>query len=551
MSVALSYPGVYIQEIPSGVRTITGVATSIALFIGWSRKGPTDRAVRISNFTDFERIFGGLDGASYLGYGVRQFFGNGGADAYVIRIVDETAGTGANPSKLTVDSFTVNAISPGLWGNKLRVKSTATGSAFRWDVYETRMVKGQESHVLVESLIGLSKTKTDPRYAPAIVNAQSEYISVDWPDNSAAEGEGNGDDGGAGDGGAADGDALEGGDAGDGDGGDGGGADDGAGGVGDGGGGGTPPPDPPGSALTGGLDGLALTPDQVSFQTAVTGLFEEGKRADQIDLFNIICVPGLTDQVTLATLQTKAKERRAFLVADSPKDAKVSNVAAKLPSSSDRDYSAFYFPWVRAPDPLLSQALREFPPSGFVAGVYARTDAERGVWKAPAGIDATLNGVAELTIDMSDPENGQLNPDAVNCLRTFSAYGNVVWGARTLDGDDDNPSDWKYVPLRRLALFIEESLFRGTKWVVFEPNDEPLWAQIRLNVGAFMNSLFKQGAFQGATPKDAYFVKCDKETNPQNDINRGIVNIVVGFAPLKPAEFVVITIQQMAGQIQV
>jgi len=152
-------------------------------------------------------------------------------------------------------------------------------------------------------------------------------------------------------------------------------------------------------------------------------------------------------------------------------------------------------------------------------------------------------------VQLNDPQNGLLNPLGVNCIRNFSVYGIVVWGARTMQGNDELGSEWKYVPVRRTALYIEESLYRGLKWVVFEPNDEPLWAEIRLNVGAFMQNLFRQHAFQGTTPADAYFVKCDKETTTQNDINLGIVNIVVGFAPLKPAEFVVIQIQQMAGQI--
>jgi phage tail sheath protein FI len=152
---------------------------------------------------------------------------------------------------------------------------------------------------------------------------------------------------------------------------------------------------------------------------------------------------------------------------------------------------------------------------------------------------------------MSDAENGQLNPLAINCLRTLPVYGTVVWGARTLDGNDQRGSEWKYVPVRRTALFLEESLYRATQWVVFEPNDEPLWAQIRLNVGAFMQGLFRQGAFQGSTPRLAYFVKCDSETTTQADINLGIVNILVGFAPLQPAEFVVIQIQQIAGDIPV
>ena len=176
------------------------------------------------------------------------------------------------------------------------------------------------------------------------------------------------------------------------------------------------------------------------------------------------------------------------------------------------------------------------------------------MWKAPAGIEASLRGVLGLSVaglpgTLTDSENGALNPLGVNCLRSFPNIGHVVWGARTLEGSDILASQWKYVPVRRLALYIEESLFRGTQWVVFEPNDEPLWAQIRLNIGAFMQNLFRQGAFQGKSPRDAYFVKCDNETTTQTDINSGIVNIIVGFAPLKPAEFVVIKLQQMAGNI--
>jgi phage tail sheath protein FI len=213
--------------------------------------------------------------------------------------------------------------------------------------------------------------------------------------------------------------------------------------------------------------------------------------------------------------------------------------------------AALYFPRLRIPDPLDNFRLRTVGPSGTIAGLYARTDGNRGVWKAPAGTDASLVNVQQLDVPLTDAENGTMNPLAINCLRTFPVYGSVCWGARTLLGSDQQASEWKYVPVRRLALFIEESLFRGTQWVVFEPNDEPLWAQIRLNIGAFMQRLFRQGAFQGATPREAYLVKCDRETTTQDDINRGIVNIIVGFAPLKPAEFVIIRIQQLAGQLAV
>jgi phage tail sheath protein FI len=254
----------------------------------------------------------------------------------------------------------------------------------------------------------------------------------------------------------------------------------------------------------------------------------------------------------MGTAAAYCENRRAMLIVDplsawKKKDDAKSGVGTIGTKSKN---AALFFPRLRQSNPLRNNQMEDFVPCGAVAGVFARTDASRGVWKAPAGLEATLVGVSQLSVSLTDAENGELNPLAINCLRTMPAVGSVVWGSRTLNGDDRLASEWKYTPVRRLALYIEESLYRGTQWVVFEPNDEPLWAQIRLNLGAFMHNLFRQGAFQGKTPREAYFVKCDKETTTQNDINLGIVNILVGFAPLKPAEFVVIKIQQIAGQIQ-
>jgi len=254
----------------------------------------------------------------------------------------------------------------------------------------------------------------------------------------------------------------------------------------------------------------------------------------------------------MATAAQYCEERRAMLIVDPPadwhdkEDAKA-NVGAIGTNSTN---AALFFPRLRQPNPVKDNLPEDFAPCGAVAGVFARTDAARGVWKAPAGLDATLVGVPQLSVPLTAAENDELNPLGVNCLRNFSTVGPVVWGSRTLKGDNQLGSDWKYIPVRRLALFLQESLYRGTQWVVFEPNDEPLWVQIRVNVGAFLQRLFHQGAFQGGTPEDAYFVKVDSETITQNDINLGIVNILVGFAPLKPAEFVIIKIQQMAGQIE-
>jgi hypothetical protein len=259
------------------------------------------------------------------------------------------------------------------------------------------------------------------------------------------------------------------------------------------------------------------------------------------------------DPSLIAEAAAYCEKRRAMLIVDPPstwtdKTKAKAGITAGIGTTSKN--AALFFPRLVQPNPLRDNQFEEFVPCGAVAGVFARTDTERGVWKAPAGLDAVLRNVPALSVNLTDAENGELNPLGVNCLRTRVPAGRVVWGARTLQGDDRFASEWKYIPVRRTALFIEESLYRGTQWVVFEPNDEPLWAQIRLNIGAFMHNLFRQGAFQGTTPKDAYFVKCDKETTTQNDINLGIVNIIVGFAPLKPAEFVIIKLQQMAGQIE-
>ena len=232
---------------------------------------------------------------------------------------------------------------------------------------------------------------------------------------------------------------------------------------------------------------------------------------------------------------------------DEMSDVTAASAITSVVSRSEN--AALFFPRIRVQNPLRENRPEPYAPSGAVAGVIARTDASRGVWKSAAGIDATLSGVLGLEVNLTDRENGAINQLGANCLRQFPNTGPVVWGARTLTGADSSASEWKYLAVRRTALFLEESVCRGTQWVVFERNDEPLWAQIRLNIGAFMQNLFRQGAFQGKSPREGYFVKCDRETTTQTDIDNGIVNIMMGFAPLKPAEFVVITLQQIAGDI--
>jgi phage tail sheath protein FI len=505
MPPTLTYPGVYIVEKPSGVRTIMGVATSVTAFIGGARKGPTARAVSINNVTDYERYFGQPHTDSYLGYAVSHFFGNGGSEARVVRVTHPDA----KPAEGAGGGLTVRASSAGTWGNTVQVVITAlqadaTKFSLRVEDVSEQQANPTRPAVVLETYNGLSMNADDPRYVRNVVDEASLFLQWVSNDQQAST-------------------TM--------------------------------------FALSGGEDGPApvLKTDDPEFLNAVNPDRPGGRppaldALDRLDIFNLLCVAGMTDEGTLSRLQKFCEDKRAFLIADCRQEADLQSFPNGPPdtlvSSASVKNAAFYFPWVKAADPLKKNALRPFPPSGFIAGVYARTDATRGVWKAPAGTEAALNGSAGLTFVMTDLENGRLNPKAVNCLRQFPVYGRVVWGARTLDGADERASDHKYIPVRRLTLYIEESLYKGTKWAVFEPNDEPLWAQLRLNIGSFMHDLFRQGAFQGRSPREAYFVKCDKETTTQSDINRGIVNVLVGFAPLKPAEFVVITIQQMAGQLE-
>lgn len=307
-----------------------------------------------------------------------------------------------------------------------------------------------------------------------------------------------------------------------------------------------------------------IDPDVAAYEG--NGVDQTGMHAlDPVDIFNIMVIPRdeALDDTAMRTLYGRAatycQSRRAFLVIDSP--AAWTNAQTGLADvvqdttmiatlrgalGAAKDHSAVFYPRLQI---RVNGLLQTIGAGGAIAGLMARTDASRGVWKAPAGIDAGLNTVSGLEVVLTDAQNGVLNKLGVNSIRVLPNGSIINWGARTMDGDDDTGSEWKYVPIRRFALFLEESLYRGTRWVVFEPNDEPLWANIRLNINAFMISLFRQRAFQGASPQEAFYVRCDKTTTTQDDRNKGIVNIEVGFAPLKPAEFVVIKIQQIAGDL--
>lgn len=532
MPVTVSYPGVYVEEIPSGVRTVVGVPTSITAFVGRARRGPVNEPVRVQDFGSFERTFGGLWERSALGYAVQHFFRNGGSDAVIVRAVRPdaaTATTAGGPQPAIGGAADANtglvlaAASPGDWGNRLRVRVEHP----RADLVARQPELANLFYLRVkdtatdqqETFRNLSTDPTHARFVTRVLEQESQLLRAqavtiapaDRPKAHVAPSPAAADP-------FADGQV------------------------------GTYTP------FLNGKDGGNLTDaDVVGVEDQKTGLYALAKA----DLFNLLVIPPLAreplTEVAPATWNAAlayCKSRRAMLLVDAPAawtDPRAAVTGFAGFGVAPDPNAAIFYPRVRLPDPLKENRLEEFAPSGSVAGVYARTDQQRGVWKAPAGRDATLFGVQELSVKLTDPENGLLNPLGVNCLRTFPLAGSVVWGARTLRGADELVSEWKYVPVRRLALFLEETLYRNTQWVVFEPNDEPLWAQIRLNIGAFMQDLFRKGAFQGSSPREAYLVKCDKETTTQYDIDRGVVNVVVGFAPLKPAEFVIIKIRQLAG----
>ncbi|NJO17680.1 MAG: phage tail sheath family protein [Thioploca sp.] len=567
MPTAVTYPGVYIEEISSGVRTITGVATSITAFIGRAKRGQVNQATTINSYGDYERIFGGLALYSSMSYAVRDFFLNGGSKAVIVRLYHSQADK-PSKTKLIVGNLKFIAANEGAWGMQLR-------ASINTDVSEdvaTRMglVKGDLFNLIVkdtnpggatERFLNVS-LKDSPRRIDKVLAAESKLVRWDKnetlpntlptatdDDLTSAEKK------------LADKTKhLE----------------------------EVKKANPPvqanidtanaevnsaqsevssAKAAMEASDGADLTKDDFTPTNA-----ERDKKGlyalEQVDLFNLLCIPpylstsGLPnrdiDVSLVSDAATYCEKRRAMLLVDPPSDWDSKSKAVDQFKDPNQDYigtrsnnATLFFPRLKKPNPLSDNQIEEFVPCGTIAGLFSRIDTQRGVWKAPAGIEATLLGVPELSVNLTNDENGELNPLGINCLRSFPIIGRVAWGSRTLRGADQLADEYKYIPVRRLALFIEESLFRGTQWVVFEPNDEPLWAQIRLNVGAFMHNLFRQGAFKGSSPREAYFVKCDKETTIQNDINLGIVNIVVGFAPLKPAEFVIIKLQQIAGNIEV
>jgi phage tail sheath protein FI len=651
MPVRATYPGVYIEELPSGVRPVTAVATSVAAFVGLTARGLDNRPQRLLSFADFERGFGGLAFDSLVSYSVSHFFANGGSEAWVVRVPKPNSVAAAISASDAVAAGNValafTALSRGAWANEVLVDidhDVPAGDPKAFNLTITDAATGA-----VELFPNVTLDNTRPNFVEAVVNdpaSGSQMVSVvatpasGRPVPSGTVGSAVNLGGLVSDqsyrlrvttdvpgptdvdvtvieqgetlpttlvglcallerrinlamGAAIPGAAV------------------------------TCAPTANGairirpnysqtllngaldaqltlgavapsalgmlnltnaqttanvghyrlgkgravsaqSAATAGSDGTTYpqTADLIGNQAAFTGIYA----LDRVDAFNILCIPdatrpsaanpkalnaGLSPNDIWSAALKYCKDRRATLLIDPPPTVRTLPAAVDWISGGltvKGPNAAAYFPRIRASDPLDDFKPRLFAPSGAIAGVLSRVDSERGVWKAPAGTGVAVNGVNGLEYKLTDAENGVLNPLGLNCLRTFPIYGSVVWGSRTLDGADVAASQWKYLPVRRLALMIESSLLLGTAWAVFEPNDEPLWAQLRLNITAFMQGLFRQGAFQGTTPAQAYLVQCDSTTTTQADIDRGIVNILVGFAPLKPAEFVFIKLQQLAGQ---
>jgi uncharacterized protein len=664
-----TYPGVYVQELPSPVHTITGVATSITAFVGYTPQGIDGQAQTIFSFGDFQRLYGGFATDSPVSYAVAQFYQNApGGQAIVVRVpksggkasvvfdgltftsrssgqwangnllIDVDQGPPADPTTdITAFNVTITNLAGGpseFFGNLSLVSSrlnyvtnvindpdngsqlvqvsgnpsstttspTVTGvvgsvvtpaniasfsadgtaglasGTWGFELDTSEPVSGTitglpvtvllfaDQAVVPQSLSGLASAlqrAISAALAPAVPGAtvtcsvapivtlnatnvptldgQALRINISLPGYPDAVLSLNNATGAT----APSNSALTP--------------------LGLVAGSGNPHPSLNVAHYAIGTGhggwGQQTTSTQVADGEPPTanGLANALPALDKVDLFNLLSIPDAVrtdlDASDAAGVYNAAitycGTRRAFLLVDPP--ASVSTVSEAIDWISTtlaitQPNGAAFWPSVRLPDPLNNNSLRSFPPSGVVAGVYAATDGSRGVWKAPAGINATLNGVQSLTYPLTNDENGELNPLGLNCLRSFPVYGRVLWGARTLQGADALASQWKYVPVRRLALFLEESLYRGLQWVVFEPNAAPLWASIRLNVESFMQTYFLKGAFAGTTPDQAYFVKCDSETTTPADIDNGIVNILVGFAPLEPAEFVVIQIEQLTGQ---
>ena len=548
--VEVSYPGVYAVEVPPVTRTITAATTSTAAFIGMTERGPTGRAVLVTSLTEFFEKFGGfttkeklgirgsLDSTVYMPYAVWAFFQNGGSQCYIVRITPnadaanvivtktgkphspEKTPKPAESTKVSAEvkfsatqapfgqaegalsgdsSLKIWAKSRGSWGNRLEViirKSSdhilikqegdfTKEETFRLDV----KYDGQ----FVESFDGLTMRADHQNFVQTSVNESSNLIRITLVGS----------------------DVLI--------------------------------PSDGKYRLSGGTAGRDLSNKDI-----VRQLTEGTSVLDKVNDVSLIAAPGYSDEtgeITNAGFRYAESHRNklgdAFFISDVPKQVDTRDEGLKFIKSLNtgvNGYGAVYFPWVKARDQIAvgKNPIVYLPPSGFIAGIYARIDNSRGVWKSPAGTEATVSGIFGLAVNLTDKDQGVINKAGLNAIRTFPGKGSLIWGARTPSPE----SAWRYLSVRRTANFLKSSIFDGIQWAVFEPNNEPLWSALKMNIEGFMRNLFSLGAFAGSTPEDSFFVKCDSETTTSTDQENGIVNILVGFAPLRPAEFIIIKLSQ-------
>ena len=529
-------PGVYIEEL-AGPKPIQGVGTSTGAFVGIAERGPINSPQLITNLTQFGDVFGSFMPKAFLAYGVQHFFTEGGTRCYVVRafkpsgpptIADPTPDTAR--AELHVGTGTtgdlvmsVLASSEGAWGNRLTVLAAAPGFSPDADPADPRFklsVFLDADPNPVEVFDQLSMNEFDgatdfpnPDHVEVRVNGVSRYITViDATDDRTKI---------------------------------------------------TPPFFPAAAvALAGGSDGAALgtgflPADLIgAVSTALTPA--SGLNAfDAVDDINIVAIPDLMNPgftpgdaraATLLAMTYCTNRKDCFFVADTPSGISPQNAlawkrgVAPMPSGTafNSKFAALYYPWIYATDPLTGKR-KLLPPSGAVAGSYSAADVRVGVHKAPAGTeDGYLNAASDIERVVTKGEQDTLNPEGVNVIRKFPDAGVVIWGARTVSSDPE----WRYVNVRRLFNFLEESILKGTQGLVFEPNDKSLWKRIIRDVGAFLKIQWMEGKLVGDKPEKAYFVKCDEETNPPEIVDAGMVVTLIGVAPSKPAEFVIFRIRQ-------
>jgi phage tail sheath protein FI len=501
-------PGVYVEEVPSTSKPIEGVGTSIAAFVGLAPGGPVNTPMRISNWTQFAKIFGDpnevdngpfMEGA-YLAHSVYGFFQNGGGLCWVVR-VGAGDGAAARPQAAlpaaadkTIEAFRAEALQDvnGAVKVELSEEPAAEGGEATYKLIVDAGTSGREEYD------GLTLKKGRQNLATK-VNSASKFIKITetagLPDTRPATG-----------------------------------------------------------------TYTLSAPNQPTDEVKATDFEGDVARRQgmgglaAVDEITMVCMPDAMtlagsngDDSQLRDLQGKmiahcegAGDRMAIL--DAPPSLLPQEILEWRMNTAgyDSKFATLYYPWLEVMDPLSNQPIL-VPPSGHVAGVWCRTDASRGVHKAPA--NEVVMGVNGLGFQVTQGEQGGLNKVGINCIRSFPGRGIRIWGARTLSSDPE----WRYVNVRRLFNYIAESIMEGTQWSVFEPNDERLWMQLRIAASNFLTRTWREGALFGATPEQAFFVKCDAETNPPDVIEAGQVICEIGIAPVKPAEFVVFRLSQYSA----